>query len=223
MRPLVVLRPEPGATATCEAARNAGLRAISMPLFHVEAVEWTAPEPHQFDALLLTSANALQHGGSELAKLRDLPAHAVGEATATAARNHGFAIGVVGSDGVDSLLDQLDPALRLLHVCGEHRRQPTAPRQSLTQIPVYRAPALPPPENLDAIAGAVVAVHSPRAGKRLAQITASLERSRTSIVAISGDAAEAAGRGWKRVEVASEPSDPALLALAAQLCNNPEG
>jgi len=33
--------------------------------------------------------------------------------------------------------------------------------------------------------------------------------------------AEAAGSGWQCVEVADVPSDDALLALAARLCNKP--
>jgi uroporphyrinogen-III synthase len=40
-------------------------------------------------------------------------------------------------------------------------------------------------------------------------------------VAISDAAAEAAGRGWEAVEVADQPNDEALLALAARLCNKP--
>jgi uroporphyrinogen-III synthase len=41
------------------------------------------------------------------------------------------------------------------------------------------------------------------------------------IAAISPAAAEAAGVGWGVVEAAGEPSDDALLALAARLCNKP--
>jgi uroporphyrinogen-III synthase len=41
-----------------------------------------------------------------------------------------------------------------------------------------------------------------------------------AIAAISRAAADAAGEGWKSVAVADEPSDDALLALAARLCNN---
>jgi len=41
------------------------------------------------------------------------------------------------------------------------------------------------------------------------------------LAAISPDTAAAAGPGWERVEVAAEPSDAALLAIASRLCNNP--
>jgi uroporphyrinogen-III synthase len=62
---------------------------------------------------------------------------------------------------------------------------------------------------------AVALVHSPAAGRRLAAITA---RERIRIAAISPAAAAACGPGWARCEAASQPSDAALLGLAAKLC-----
>ena len=53
---VVVVRPEPGHAATIAALREAGLDAMSLPLFAAHAVEWTPPEPDTFDALLFTSA-----------------------------------------------------------------------------------------------------------------------------------------------------------------------
>jgi uroporphyrinogen-III synthase len=67
--------------------------------------------------------------------------------------------------------------------------------------------------------GALVLVHSPRAGLRLSELVD--VRGAIAIAAISPAAAEAAGSGWERVESAEAPSDEALLALAARLCNKP--
>jgi uroporphyrinogen-III synthase len=219
MRPLVILRPEPAASATAQAAQALGLTALSVPLFDVEPVSWTAPDPAGFDALLLTSANAVRHGGAELAKVRALPVFAVGERTASEARDSGFIVADAGTAGVDALLDTVDPELRLLHLCGENHRQPAAPRQSLVHLPVYRARAIDAVAGLEAIAGAVVAVHSPRAGARLAELAHCEHASAASIAAISAEAARACGSGWERVEIAAEPTDRAVLALAARLCN----
>src|SRR4051794_41196284 len=97
MRRVVVLRPEPGASATVERARQRGLDAFALPLFEVEPVAWEAPDPDRFDALLLTSANAVRHGGEQLVRLRELPVYAVGSATADAARRGGFEVASVGS------------------------------------------------------------------------------------------------------------------------------
>jgi len=218
MRRVLVLRPEPGASATVEKARRKGLDAIAIPLFEIEPVAWQAPDPGGFDALLLTSANAVRMGGDELMKLRGLPVHAVGEATAEAARGAGFDIAAVGDGGVDRLLDSLDPDLRLLHLCGEDRRDPLKAPQSIAPVTVYRAMAIDRPDMSGAI-GAVALVHSPRAARRLAELVDG--RGSIVIAAISPAAAEAAGGGWQQVECADVPNDEAVLALAARLCNKP--
>jgi uroporphyrinogen-III synthase len=63
----------------------------------------------------------------------------------------------------------------------------------------------------------VALIHSPRAGRRFAELVD--DRSRLAIAAISRDAADAVGGGWFSVEATDTPSDDALLALAARLCN----
>ena len=90
MRPLLVLRPEPGAAATLARATAAGFQAISAPIFTIVPVAWDAPAAAQHDALMLTSANAVREAGAALAAYRHLPAYAVGETTAHAAIDAGF-------------------------------------------------------------------------------------------------------------------------------------
>jgi len=217
MTRVIVLRPEPGASATVARARALGLDAISLPLFEVRPVAWTAPDPAGLDALLLTSANAVRHGGVGLDALRALPVHAVGEATAEAARAAGFTIAGSGTGGVDTLLESLSPQLRLLHLCGEDRRIPSGSPQKIVTIPVYRSRAIDPAPDLERASGAVVLIHSPRAAQRFADLIE--DRGTIRIAAISDATAEAAGAGWREIHVAPEPGDDALLALAARLCN----
>jgi uroporphyrinogen-III synthase len=50
MRRLVILRPEPGASATADRARAMGLEPVVMPLFKVEPVDWETPDAGSFDA-----------------------------------------------------------------------------------------------------------------------------------------------------------------------------
>jgi uroporphyrinogen-III synthase len=221
MRRLVILRPEPGASATAERARAMGLEPVAMPLFKVEPLDWDVPSPGGFDALLLTSANAVRHGGEGLLSLRQLPVYAVGEATAAAAREAGFDVAASGEAGAERLLGSIPPNLRLLHLCGEQRIEPQVP-QAITAVPVYRSNALPMPEDLGAIEGQVAVVHSPRAGQRLGELAdqAGIDRSTVRIAAISQAAASAAGPGWERCEAAATPDEAALLALAARLCDN---
>jgi len=218
MRRVLVLRPEPGASATVERAREMGLDAVAVPLFAVEPVAWKVPDPARFDGLLLTSANAARHGGEQLQRLRGLRVYAVGEATAEAARDAGFDIAATGEGGVDRLLGSIDAGLKLLHLCGENRREPQGTGQRITPIAVYRAEAIAAPD-LSAAEGAIALIHSPRAGRRFADLAH--DRASIAIAAISLAAAEAVGTGWRAVESAAAPTDEALLALAARLCNIP--
>lgn len=218
MRRLVILRPEPGASATAERARELGLEPMVAPLFEIRPIAWEAPEASSFDALLLTSANAVRVGGDELHKLRGLKAYVVGEATAEAARAAGFDIAATGDAGVDRLLGSIAPDIRLLHLCGEDRRAADDPPQAIAPVVVYRASPIETPD-LEGIDDALVLVHSPRAGRRLGELVG--RRASIAVAAISPAAAQAVGNGWESVEAADTPSDEALLALAARLCNKP--
>lgn len=218
MRRLFVFRPEPGLGQTVERARAMGLDVASIPLFAVEPVEWNPPDPATFDALLLTSASAVVSAGEQMERLRGLPVYAVGEATALAAEVAGFGVAVTGSAGIDQLLESVPSETRLLHLCGEHRREPGA-AQPITRVTVYRAREVPTAAGLHELRGQVAAVHSPRAGRRLADLVPEGDRGAVRIAAISEAAAEAVGAGWESVEAAPEPTDSALLALAARLCD----
>ena len=219
MRRVVVLRPQPGADATVAKARTLGLEAVAIPLFEIDPVEWKAPDAGSFDGLLLTSANAVRFGGEGLAELRGLKVYAVGEATAEAARAAGFDVTATGDAGADRLLGSIEPDLRLLHLCGADRRETSAARQEITAVVVYSARAAASPD-LRGVQGSVALIHSPRAGRRFAELVD--DRGNISIAAISATAAESVGNGWKEVAVAEQPSDDALLALAARLCEKPD-
>ena len=215
MRKLLLLRPEPGLAASADRAREMGLDVVACPLFCIEQLEWEAPDPANYDALLITSANALRYGGGKLDSLKSLPVHAVGTATAEAAQAAGFSVVSLGDGDVAELLAGLPEDMRLLHLAGENHRE-TATNHRIDRRILYRSapigePGLPPTD------GMIIGVHSPRAAKRLAELVA--ERQCAAIAAISSGAAEAAGDGWERVEVADRPDDSSLLALAASLCH----
>ena len=218
MRRLLVLRPEPGASATVERALERGLDAIATPLFEIEPIAWKVPDAALFDGLLITSANAVRAAGDPLQQLRGLKVYAVGGATADAARDAGFDVAAKGDAGVQELLGSLDEELRLLHCCGEDRHQPNDVRQQITSVAVYRSKPIGAPDLC--AKGAVILIHSRRAGQRLAELVS--DRSSIAIVAISAAAATLAGDGWQSVAIADEPTDEALLALAARLCNKPD-
>jgi uroporphyrinogen-III synthase len=209
---LLIVRPEPGASASLALAREMGLDAAAIPLFSVQPVPWDAIDPKNFSGIVATSANAFRHGGEHLELLKALPVHAVGEATAAAARDSGFIVTTIGEGGRVALGERL-PVGRMLHLAGNDH----LPVSEAEAITVYASRAIDPPPAIDA-SGAVVVVHSPRAGKRLSELVE--DRATTAIAAISEKAAAACGAGWERIEIAGLPREPALLALAAKLCQN---
>ena len=193
------------------ACRALGLGAVAVPLFEVEPLAWQVPDVDRFDGLLLTSANAIRHGGEGLEALRTLPVYAVGEATADAAREASFAIATTGEAGIDRLLDAIPDDLRLLHLCGEDRREPES-RQHHAHCLYGRGRSSGRPRRREARR----ADHSRSRGP-FAELSLIRFSSR-------GDQPAAPRRRPGR-----PPSTPpsalhdALLALAARLCNNPAG
>lgn len=218
MRRLFVFRPEPASRQTMRLAEDLGLDAVSLPLFDLEAMDWTAPDAADFDGILLTSANTVRMAGEELNRFRGLPVHAVGEGTAVAAEVAGLGVATIGKGGVDRLLGSIDPNARLLHLCGEDRREPSVAGRSITAVAVYRAKEKPEISGLEALQGQVAVLHSPRAARRLAGLVTPAARATVRIAAISEATTEAAGDGWQDVRTAISPNDTELLALAARLC-----
>ncbi|OYW83712.1 MAG: hypothetical protein B7Z20_12190, partial [Sphingobium sp. 32-64-5] len=188
-RPLLICRPQPGADATARRARDMGLEALVYPLFRVEPLDWSAPDPAGFDALMLTSANAVRHGGADLARYHALPVFAVGEATAAKARAHGFADLTTAGPDADGLLAALTAAghRHVLHLCGEDSRPYDAGSIEVTRRAVYRAAPVGDRDGLAAMldGGPVLMAHSPRAGARIAALVPPQQRAGLDIIAIS--------------------------------------
>lgn len=220
--PLIVMRPEPGNAATVARATAAGLDARAMPLFAARSLPWSHPDARDFDALLLTSAQAARLAGSQLSGLAVLPVLAIGEATATAAADAGLTVAVTGDSDAQQLLDGLTPHRfqRILWLCGRDRSVFEARGAALAPLPVYAVdPIAPPPGWADLIsAPAVVMAHSTRAAARIADL-AGAGRKHLTLLAISRGAAAAAGDGWAEVTVSERPDDAAMLAEAHALCH----
>ena len=221
MRPVLVLRPEPGASATFARATAAGLQAIPAAIFTLKALPWDAPDAADHDALMLTSANAVRNAGPALDRYRGLPVYAVGEATAVAAVAAGFTDVRTGANDAAALILLMtrDGIARPLHLAGRDRKSGGAPFPIARRI-VYAAD---PIANLPGAArgalnrGAVALIHSPRAGTVFVDllVKAGIAPSTVVIAAISPTAA--AGR-WKQTAIAATPDDAALLAAATRLC-----
>lgn len=223
-RPLALLRPEPGWSASAADARALGLTVVGHPLFAAEAVAWEPPA-ESFDALLIGSATALRHAGPALAGYAGLPVHAVGAASAEAARASGFAVERTGEGGLQALLDgDRGGSRRYLRLGGEERVTlvPHA-GQTIVERAVYRMRPLPfSAEFACALADTapLAALHSAAAARHFAEEVDRLgiARGRMFLLALGPRIAKAAGLGWAAVHVADRPSDAALLAKAAALC-----
>lgn len=223
-RPLGLLRPEPGWSASAAAARSLGLEVVGHPLFLAEAIAW-APPAGEFDALLAGSGAAFRNGGAALAALAHLPVYAVGEATEEAARAAGFAVERTGEGGLQSLLDQsAGPPRRFLRLAGEERVELVPhPGQAISDLVVYRmAPRPLAPDFAQVLVASqpVIALHSAAAAEHFAREVDRLGLARGELVlaALGARIAAAAGAGWAALHVADRPSDAALLAKAAALC-----
>jgi len=208
----------------------------------LEIVPTSEPMPAgPFDAVLVTSANALPALAAERSRLGEAPVFAVGDRTARAAREAGFK-GVTQAGG-DSLalvatIRQAFPAgARLLHAAGRDRK--AEPARSLTAIsghPVeiwecYRAApvgALPRPIQEALRTGRIEAVlHFSR---RSAELFAGLARmaalgealAGTSHFCLSPDVASGLDSlAGLKLGIAPKPDEESLLALLPETTSPP--
>ena len=225
--PVIAIRPEPGLSATLAQARAMGLAIHGCALFAGEPVAWTPPDPKPYTALLAGSAALFRLGGPGLEALRTLPVHAVGEATAEAARATGFAVATTGEGGLDALAGQLPPG-HYLRLAGEaHVPLNPAPGVTIDTRVVYRMAARPfPPDLLRLLAApALVLLHSGEAARHFAGECDRncIDRSTITLACLAPRIAEAAGQSWSTVAIAPQRTDSALLALARQMCETDRG
>lgn len=225
---LIALRPEPGLAATLGRARAMGLRVTGQALSEIRPLAWDCPDPAGIDGLLIGSANAILHGGDNLARLAGKPVYAVGEATAAAARAAGFAVAMTGSGGLQGVLDAIPSAsaapLHLLRIAGEEH-VPLVPPPGVTfaEVIAYRSVMLP----LDPLAGelasgkALVLLHSAATAAHFAAECdrLGLLRSAITLAALGPRIAAAAGAGWGAIHTTPRPDEAALMQLAFDLCS----
>ncbi|GAA0338560.1 hypothetical protein GCM10009087_56260 [Sphingomonas oligophenolica] len=216
--PLAVLRPEPGNTATAALIEALGLPPLRLPLFAVQAIDWSPPDPADHDALLLTSANAIRFGGPGLAPLQHLPVFAVGPKTAETARAAGFDVLAAGQVDASALLALAGARgiSRALHLAGRHRTIEAGGPVSRT-IAVYASEDTPvSATQVQNLRGSIALLHSARAAKRLAALADlyGVPRASIGIAALSPAVAAAAGPGWATIAAAAVPTDPALIEAA---------
>ncbi len=126
---VLVTRPQEDGEATADSLRSLGFEVLLAPVLRFEVLPFQEDDAADYDAVIVTSANALRAAAPQLAghALLRLPLFAVGEHTAAAAREAGFGE-VASADGDATALYELVRAHRkakklkkaatLLHLAG---------------------------------------------------------------------------------------------------------
>jgi uroporphyrinogen-III synthase len=165
---LLLTRPEPDAQRTAASLRQHGHTVIIAPLMRIEPLSNAEIGGGPWAAILITSANAAHAIAAHPRKntLAPLPVFAVGDRSARAMRDSGFADVSSADGGVGDLArlvgERMTPGSSLLYLAGAERSSDLAGKlgtQNFTvqTIVVYRAVAAArlPPAATDALAQSV--------------------------------------------------------------------
>jgi uroporphyrinogen-III synthase len=231
---ILVTRSQPRAAQTAADLRARGHQPIIAPLFEMERLADVDPKAGPWDAILLTSANALW-GIVSFAhdkKWHGIPVFAVGDVTAKAARDMRFADVMSAGGNVNDLVDlvaaRLRPPARLLYLAGEERAGDLAGALrskdfEVDLVVVYRfltARCLPEPAAAALVGDIDGVLHFSRAGAEnflnAARGSNLLEAALTKPIhfCLSEQvAAPLRQAGAAHIEVAARPTHDALLEL----------
>lgn len=234
-RRVLVTRPEPDDAVTAARLEAMGLAALRLPLTRIAAlIPPAVPEATDYEALAVTSANALRHAPAALATaFAGKPCYAVGERTAAEARNIRYTRVTAGpgdAGGLARLIARREPpGARILHPCGRVRTDtltdalrragfPVDALETYDTLPVdHRPEAVAALVGREPVWGALV--YSASAAALFAELAAhpvlAPLLAETSVFCISARAAAALGGVACRARVADMPSEEALLAMIA--------
>jgi uroporphyrinogen-III synthase len=233
---LLLTRPEPDAQRTAAALRQRGHTVIVAPLMRIESLSDAEIGVGPWSALLITSANAAHATAAHPRKnaLARLPVFAVGDRSAQAMRDSGFADVSSADGGVGDLArlvgERIPPGSSLLYLAGAERSGDLAAKLgsrnfTVQTIVVYRAVAAArlPPAATNALAQSVDGVlHFSR---RTAEAYVSAARGggllesalKPAHFCLSAQIAEPlAEAGASTVHVAQRPAEAALIELLHQ-------
>lgn len=228
--PVLITRPEPGASETAIRIAAMGLEPILAPMLRIEPRAVRLPPASSIAAILATSGNAVD---ALPEACRATPLFAVGTATARRATHAGFAE-VESADGdADALASLVARRLRpedgpLLLASGERQGLPLAATLRTQGYRVKRRVtyASVPAASLPAAAAALLREGKPHvalffsaetaeAYVRVVRRAALDQAVETSEAVAIGEAASMAlgALRWRRIRVAARPNQDEMLAL----------
>jgi uroporphyrinogen-III synthase len=233
---LLLTRPEPDAQRTAAALRRHGHTVIVAPLMRIEALSDAEIGAGPWAAILITSANAAYaiaaHGRKKA--LAGVPVFAVGERSAQAMRDVGFADVSSADGGVGDLVrlvsERMTPGSSLLYLAGAERAGDLAAKLGTLNFAVrttvvYRAVAAAdlPQQAADALAQDIEGVlhfsrRTAEAYVNAARGGGLLERALRPVhFCLSAQIAEPlAQAGASTIHVAQRPIEAALIELLHQ-------
>jgi uroporphyrinogen-III synthase len=228
---MLVTRPEPDASETAARLGALDIEAVVEPLLSAETLPTRLPEPTGFQALAVTSANALRalEARGETARLTGLPVYAVGQRTAGFARQLGFGM-VHSANGnfrdLVGLLARAGLSGPVLHPSAQHMAgdlgKALAPHGIMViTTPVYAmrsATGLTPATQRGLDAGAIDAglFYSRRTAETFAGLAGGLgDKARLGMLCLSEAVAEPLiAAHFVRVSLADHASEEAMMGLA---------
>lgn len=230
MSRVLLTRPRRDSAALARRIRAAGHQVLIAPM--AEPL-WLMPDlPEDAQALVLTSAHALEalrHHPNVPRRLQGLPLHAIGPATARAARRAGFKIASqAGGDraALKAALARRHAGQQVLYLCGEPLTAPldahgvvVVARTLYRMVPNTRLPA---PARRALLAGEVdwavlLSANTARIFRAIME-SSGARRDGLKLACLSPAVAAAAGQGWGDIVVAREPDVVKLLTAAKLLC-----
>lgn len=239
---ILVTRPQPDNDATAAALRAQGYAVLAAPMLRFERVMLALDPETSVDAVIVTSANALRALAEQPARqgLQALPLFTVGDRTAQAARDIGFAQVVSAAGDAGALRDVLvknagkklpKQGATLLYLAGADLARDLAGELGdrgfhvVTQTTYRMAPVASLPDDVTAAfaAGGIDAVlHYSRRSARAFFAAAGRDGVEISALALphcclsEAVAAVARDAGATQVIAASSPDETALFAALAR-------
>ena len=229
---VLITRPRPEAEGLARRLEQAGVGCVIEPLLAIRPRPGACLSLEGVQAVLVTSANGAR-ALAGAARRRDVPVYAVGEASAKAARAHGFAAVSSAAGDVEALrrkvVAELDPARgRLVHVAASRRAGDLAGGLEAAGFTLDHAvlyDAVPAPslgsttrQALATDALDAVLFFSPRTAEAFVSLVGACGLAaaceRLEALCLSPAVAKTlAGLAWRRVRTASRPDQDALLEL----------
>lgn len=232
---LMITRPQDDGRPLADALADLGVETLLVPLLSIEVLDGPALNWDDVQAVLVTSANGVRALAARDTR-RDHTVYAVGDATARAARDAGFADVLSAGGDVDTLAALVSEkattgAGALVHVAGSkvagdlqgllaakgfrYRREVLYTARTAATLPTQAADAL----SATTVDGVVF--FSPRTAKTFAALTAAAGLGRacerlTAYCLSAAVAEQASALAWQKTVVAARPEQAALLDAIEQ-------